>query len=186
MSEAQDRFRERALDLSGRIFELIDMRSFSNLWYWIALAVMWSSISHFVLGVPYDLVSRARNNGGTSMDDLNTLAGIKARRTVMVFGTSGVWIVAGLSFVLSLLGATGFFFGVEFAQAVFFLAMPATVIGLIRVRLAHRIVETQLTGPDLCSAITRNRVITQMIGMVCVFVTSLWGMYQNFSIGVLG
>ncbi|MCU0909379.1 MAG: component of SufBCD complex, partial [Rhodobacteraceae bacterium] len=25
------------------VFEVIDMRSFSNLWYWIGLAVLWSS-----------------------------------------------------------------------------------------------------------------------------------------------
>ncbi len=42
------------------IFDLIDMRSFSNLWYWIALAVTWSSTSHWVLGVPFDMVLRAR------------------------------------------------------------------------------------------------------------------------------
>ncbi|MCE8470526.1 component of SufBCD complex, partial [Rhodovulum sulfidophilum] len=27
------------MDLYGKLFELIDMRSFSNLWYWIALAL---------------------------------------------------------------------------------------------------------------------------------------------------
>jgi len=36
------------------IFELIDMRSFSNLWYWIVLSVLWSTMSHWVLGVPFD------------------------------------------------------------------------------------------------------------------------------------
>ena len=49
----------RALDWYQSIFELIDMRSFSNLWYWIALAVMWSTASHWVLGVPWDMVIRA-------------------------------------------------------------------------------------------------------------------------------
>ena len=31
------------------VLELIDMRSFSSLWYWIGLAVLWSSASHWVL-----------------------------------------------------------------------------------------------------------------------------------------
>ncbi len=29
------------MDWYATVFELIDMRSFSNLWYWIALAVVW-------------------------------------------------------------------------------------------------------------------------------------------------
>ena len=29
------------MDLADTIFEVIDMRSFSNLWFWIALAVVW-------------------------------------------------------------------------------------------------------------------------------------------------
>ncbi len=44
--------------------------SFSNLWYWIALAVMWSSTSHWVLGVPYDMIQRARREGGQAEADL--------------------------------------------------------------------------------------------------------------------
>jgi hypothetical protein len=46
------------------VFEVIDMRSFSNLWYWIALAVLWSSTSHWVLGVPFDMIQRARRRAG--------------------------------------------------------------------------------------------------------------------------
>ena len=46
-----------AIDLA---FEVIDMRSFSNLWYWVALAVLWSSASHWVMGIPHDMIYRAR------------------------------------------------------------------------------------------------------------------------------
>ncbi|MEM9756043.1 MAG: component of SufBCD complex, partial [Pseudomonadota bacterium] len=43
-----------ALDLAilERARDVIDLRSFSNLWYWIVLAVFWSSASHWGLGVP--------------------------------------------------------------------------------------------------------------------------------------
>lgn len=174
------------MDLGARIFELIDMRSFSNLWYWIVLAALWSSVSHFVLGVPYDMVGRARKQSGQDMADLNALVQIKARRYCLVYQTAGLWIVAGLSFLLSLLMFSGFLFGIEFAQAVFFLLAPVSVVALLRVNLAHIIVDRGTEGIDLCNAITRNRFYTQLIGMASVFVTSLWGMYQNLSIGVLG
>ena len=55
------------MDLHLRIFEVIDMRSFSNLWYWIMLAVIWSSTSHWVLGVPHDMFIRARRQGGQNV-----------------------------------------------------------------------------------------------------------------------
>ena len=50
--------------------EMIDMRSFSSLWYWVALAAFWSGCIHRVIGVPYDLVLRARRQGGDAEADL--------------------------------------------------------------------------------------------------------------------
>lgn len=174
------------MDLGGRIFELIDMRSFSNLWYWIVLAAMWSSLSHFVLGVPYDMVGRARKHAGQEMDDLNAQVHIKARRMLMVYDRAGTWIVAGLSFTLSMLLFLGFWFGLEFAQAVFLLMAPAMIVTFLRMQFAGRIIDNTIQGTALCDAITRNRFYTQLIGMISVFVTSLWGMYQNLSLGVFG
>lgn len=173
------------MDLGGRIFELIDMRSFSNLWYWIALAALWSSISHFVLGVPYDMVGRARRHGGQAMEDLNALVHIKTRRMLLVFDTSGVWIVAFLSFAVTTLVVSGFWFGVEFAQATGLLVIPMLLVAWTRLKLSRRIATQSITGADLCNAITRNRFYTQLIGMAAVFGTSLWGMYQNLSIGAV-
>ena len=49
-----------SLDWYDSVFEVIDLRSFSNLWYWIGLAVFWSSVSHWILGVPYDSIMRAK------------------------------------------------------------------------------------------------------------------------------
>jgi hypothetical protein len=48
------------VDFLDLVTEVIDLRSFSNLWYWIVLAILWSSLSHWTLGVPYHIVTRAR------------------------------------------------------------------------------------------------------------------------------
>ena len=53
-------------------------------------------------------------------------------------------------------------------------------------QFAGRIIDNTIQGTALCDAITRNRFYTQLIGMISVFVTSLWGMYQNLSLGVFG
>ena len=82
------------------LFEVIDMRSFSNLWYWIGLAVLWSSTSHWVLGVPFDMVTRARRTGGTLSTDMETLAHINVNRLLYIAGTAGVWLVGIVTFLL--------------------------------------------------------------------------------------
>jgi hypothetical protein len=53
----------RDVDFLDLVTEVIDLRSFSNLWYWIVLAILWSSLSHWTLGVPYHIVTRARLPG---------------------------------------------------------------------------------------------------------------------------
>jgi hypothetical protein len=68
------------LDWYRTLFEVIDMRSFSNLWYWIAIAVTWSTVSHWVLGVPFDMLQRARRQGGQADADFETMVRINANR----------------------------------------------------------------------------------------------------------
>jgi hypothetical protein len=168
------------------LFELIDMRSFSNLWFWIALAVVWSSASHWVLGVPFDLVQRARRDQGQALTDLEDLTRINVNRVLYIGRVSGLWLMGFACFVLTSLVILGFSYDVEFAQAVFLLGFPISLVGLLNLSTARLIESENSTGEVLCKRLTRCRLYTQMIGTVSIFVTALWGMYQNLSIGVLG
>ena len=168
------------------LFELIDMRSFSNLWFWIALAVVWSSASHWVLGVPFDMVVRARRRGGQAEADLETIVRINVSRMLMIARVSGLWIMGILSFTLTGLAILGWYYRVEFAQAVFLLAFPMTLVGLLGLRTALVIERKEPRGEALRTTLTRYRLATQMIGTVSIFFTALWGMYQNMVIGPLG
>ena len=165
------------------VFELIDMQSFSNLWYWIALAVMWSTASHWVLGVPFDMVVRARRNGGQTAQDLDTLVGINVRRILFIGRVSGLWLVAiGTAFLTSL-AMLGFWYGIEFAQALLLLALPMSVVWLLTLRTARRIVRDAAQGPDLWKRLSRHRMAVQGVGMLSILVTAMWGMWQNIQIG---
>lgn len=168
------------------LFELIDMRSFSNLWFWIALAVVWSSASHWVLGVPFDLVQRARRDQGQALTDLEDLTRINVNRVLYIGRVSGLWLMGFACFVLTSLVILGFSYDVEFAQAVFLLGFPMSLVGLLNLSTARLIESEHSAGEVLCKRLTRCRLYTQMIGTVSIFVTALWGMYQNLSIGVLG
>ncbi len=161
------------------------MRSFSNLWYWIMLAVVWSSTSHWVLGVPHDMFIRARRQSGQAAADYETMLQINVRRLLYIARTSGVWLVVFVSFVLAVLGSLGFFYDVELAQAVFMFASPLTVVGLLSLRTAARVETSGATGPELYKIITRHRFSIQGIGMLAIFLTGMYGMWQNLSIGVL-
>ncbi len=174
------------MDLSQTLFELIDMRSFSNLWFWIALAVVWSSASHWVLGVPWDVVLRARRLGGQSEEDFETLVRVNVNRLLYIADVSGLVLTSFMSFVLTTLAVTGFYYRVEFAQAVFLLAFPLSIVGSLSLRTARLIREREATGEALHRLLSRHRIAVQAIGMVSIFVTALWGMLQNLSIGVLG
>ena len=174
------------LDWYQTLFELIDMRSFSNLWFWIVLAVLWSTVSHWVLGVPYDMVQRARRNGEEAQADLEDIVRININRLLYITDVSGLWLLGFGCFGLTMLGLLAFVYGSEFAQAVFLLAFPLTGVGLLSLSTARLIHGEGSTGEQLHKRLMRHRIYTQIIGMVAIFVTALWGMYQNMTLGPLG
>ncbi|KAE9628493.1 component of SufBCD complex [Parasedimentitalea maritima] len=174
------------MDLVDTLVELIDLRSFSNLWFWIALAVMWSSASHWVLGVPIDMVYRAKRHGGQAEQDLEDVVRGNVNRLIYIMQVSGAWLLALVCFVLSGLLVLGFFYHVEFAQAAFLLAFPLSLVGVLTRATAGRIVRDGISGTELQQVLVRCRLYIQMIGTVSIFVTAMWGMYQNLQLGFLG
>ncbi|KPP91201.1 MAG: Succinate dehydrogenase/Fumarate reductase transmembrane subunit [Rhodobacteraceae bacterium HLUCCA08] len=159
------------------------MRSFSNLWFWIALAVVWSSAAHWVLGVPYDMVTRARKHGGQAEQDLHDMVRINVARLLYIGRVSGLWLLAFLAFLLTSLGILAFLYDIEFAQAVFLIAFPMTIVGVLSLDTASKIEARDPRGDDLHRVLHRHRVKVQFIGMISIFATAMWGMYQNLAVG---
>lgn len=174
------------MDWYDNLFELIDMRSFSNLWFWIALAVVWSTASHWILGVPYDMVQRARRHGGQAEVDLEDLVRINVNRLLYIGRVSGLWVLGLGCFGLTTLALLGFVYDLEFAQALFLLSLPMSLVGVLSLSTARRIEQEGAAGEKLRRRMTRHRFYVQVIGMISIFVTALWGMYQNLSLGPLG
>ena len=185
-SSPQNKYEAPTLDWYQTVFELIDMRSFSNLWYWISLAVVWSSASHWVLGVPYDMVLRAKRQGGQAEEDMVNIVSVNVRRMQYIGQVAGVWIMAIGSAVLTALGLLGFIYGVEFAQAIFLLAFPLSLVGLLSLRAARLMINNAHDANAMRDRLNRHRLHTQLIGVVSIFVTSLFGMWQNLNVGPLG
>ncbi len=174
------------MDIYTQIFELIDMRSFSNLWFWIMLAVFWSSTSHWVLGVPWDMVTRARRAADAQkLDDVDMLVRINTRRITSIADQTGLLVAGFGCFVLTMLLLLGFVYKHEFSQALFLLGFPMSIVALICVASSRRILNEDLQGEPLYKLMHRHRMLTQIIGVVSIFVTGLWGMFQNMNFSAL-
>jgi hypothetical protein len=173
------------LDIFDTVFEVIDMRSFSNLWYWIGLAVVWSSTSHWVLGIPHDMIQRARREGGQALADVEDLARINVGRLLTVIDKGALAVVALACFWLTVLGMMAFYYNVEFAQALFLVALPMAGVVWLSVRASRKIAAGENKGDALCRRLTIHRRWTQGVGMLAIFVTGMYGTYQNLSLSIL-
>ena len=174
------------MDFYSTIFSTIDLRSFSNIWFWIAVAVAWSNVTHFIVGVPFDMVVRARRRGGQAMADLEVMAVLQARRRNQIMRSSGVPLLAFWSMVLTVLAVLAFGYGVEMAQAVTLLMIPMTLAAGLGLGLAKKLEAEPLTGAALTRKLTLHRVLIQAIGLLGILVTTMWGTWHNLSIHLLG
>ena len=163
------------------VLELIDMRSFASLWYWIVLATLWSSLSYFVLGVPLDMIRRARREGGQAQADVEDLVRITTTRVLHLVDES-LLVLIGLGFFwASGLVVLAVVYNVEIAQAVLLLFGPVSAVAWLSIRLCRGIVAEDCKGEALYRRLLFHRRCIQGIGMVAIFVTAMYGMWHNLN-----
>ena len=160
---------------------LIDFRTFSNIWYWLAVLVIWAVATHWVIGVPFDMVVRARRQGGQAAQDLDILVAINLRRLLTLSGTPAVILVGIGAFVVTAAAMLGFVYGLELAQGLFCLAFPLVFVAVLTWRSCQRLALDQQTGPALIRALVRLRFWIQLIAITALFCTALLGSYVMLS-----
>ena len=67
----------------------------------------------------------------------------------------------------------------------FLLALPMAILGVMSLSTATLIAQEEASGEALRTRLGRHRFYTQLLGVISIFITALWGMYQNLSIGAL-
>ncbi len=169
------------MDWTQTLLDVIDMRSFSSIWYWIVLAVVWSTASHWVLGVPYDVIVRGRKQGGQAYRDLEDMVRVNVTRILYIAGVSGMWLLGFTMFMLTALLVLAFWYWIEFAQSVALIAVPMTGVGALSVATAQRIRLEDPEGAALFKRLVRHRFWTQVIGMISIFITAMFGMAHNLT-----
>jgi hypothetical protein len=174
------------VDVTGTILDLIDLRSFSNIWYWIVLVAVWSMATHWVLGVPQDVIARARRHGGQAAAELAVMLRVGIRRRMWVLAPFGHWLLGLAFFGMTVLVLLGFVYRIEFAQAAVLLLGPMVLVFALGQRLARRIMALPEDAPEVHALLANHRALVQAIGGLSIFLTTLWGMWQNLTLGVLG
>lgn len=173
------------LNWYATVAALIDLRSFSNLWYWIVVAAFWTMAGRRVLGVPVDMLARAHAQGGPAADELDTAAGIAIARILRQARGAGAALLAGAGFVLALVLVLGFGYGLELGQAVAFLLLPHVLIRGMEIATARRL-EQGPRGEAMQSLLFWHRFRIQLLGLAFILVTAFWGAWRNLTVGALG
>ncbi len=167
------------------IASAISMRSFSTLWYWIAVAAFWAWATRQVMGVPHDVVARARR-GADQMQQLEIWAQMQARRLAYFWQRGQIFIVAIAGSTLGLTTVLAFGYGMELAQALWFVLAPMVVISAMSVRLAIRVLGEDGHGNALLRVMFRFRIYTQVLSFVFIFANVIFAFFQMLTQGLLG
>lgn len=166
------------MNWTATFLEVIDLRSFSSVWYWIVVAAAWSQASYFVMGVPFDVIQRARREGGQAHEDLRMMAHVQSGRITRIVRESGLWLAGFAMFFHSSLLVLALWYDIELALALELLLLPMTGIGILSLRTALRFEAGVPDGPTLAAILMRQRFWTQLAGMAAIFIAATVGMYD--------
>ncbi|HVL20955.1 MAG TPA: hypothetical protein VM422_08260 [Amaricoccus sp.] len=147
--------------------QLLLAPSFQSPWYWTLHVVVWAIVCLRTLGVPYDMLLRARRLPEVAAR-VDLLANLTAERLAGAVDAAGAPLAAVIGFLLAALAGIGFASGIEAAQAIFLLGAPLAVIGYSKVRLAFWIRRSRLVGPRLVLALSGRRTCHQAIAILAM------------------
>lgn len=158
--------------------EILAQPSLESPWYWVLHLVVWTVVCWRTLGVPHDMVVRARRDPEVAVR-VEILAGIGAARTAGLYDDAGGPLAAIAGFALAGLFVLGFGMDLEGAQATFLILLPLAVITASKLRLALAVRGGRLAPDDLIRAFARRRLWHQAISIVALFATGLIAVAQH-------
>ncbi|WP_435168099.1 component of SufBCD complex [Falsirhodobacter sp. 1013] len=164
------------------VFSAISLRSFSVLWFWIALAGFWTIVTRNVMGVPQDVILNARTDARAA-EEMLWLTRFHVRRKLAMPAGLRVALVAVVAFVLSGLLALALA-GLDAAQALFLMGAPWALIEALRLRLAHRLAAEAPDAETLANRLIWHRIMVQAIATTAIFITLIWGVWRVLSLSI--
>lgn len=163
------------------IFSLLDPRSFSSLWYWIMVGLIWTNVMNRPLGVPLDMIRDAQAGDDQAASDVHALTDMSIRRRNQMLASLGYWRAAVWSFSLTVLALLAIRYRLELAQAILLVAAPLGLTAYLTDRASARITRETSTGQDLYKRLLRLKLFIQVVAFSSVFFTAVWGMLHTLS-----
>lgn len=166
-------------------FQLLQSRSFTSIWFWLMLALLWTLAGRNVVGVPDTVVRavRRQSHPRAALTLLDWLSLTLPER----LANPGEWavMVAIGAFMLSSLAVLGFAFGFEMAQALALLLIPLGVVALLRQRLVRQLSDilrraagggpAEAAAAEAARKIVIHRYLCFTLSVFAVVGTAFWG-----------
>lgn len=180
------------------ILALLDSRSFDSIWFWGLLMLVWAMAGRRVLGVPADVIARARHDPPGPQDNPAALELLDWLSLTLprwrLSEREGAVLLGIGAFLLAALGVLGFGYGLEMAQALVLLAWPFALILILDLRLARRLrdvltragtgLPVNQAGAEAARLMRRHRMLIaglSVLGVAMVaFFASIWMILHPF------
>lgn len=169
------------------LLAILDSRSFSAIWFWVLLMMVWAFFGRSVLGVPVDVIHRAGRRDAPEADMLALLDWLSLTLPRWrISPTETSWLIGLCTFVLSALMFLGFGYGLEMAQALFLLLTPFAILVGVAIRLAGKLrlllgsaQDGQITAHEAAAQASRRmrnyRILSTLTAVLVVMITTFWG-----------
>lgn len=161
---------------------ILTSRSFGSIWYWIVLVGLWSGAGRAILGVPLDVLARARQalRAAGAKDAAGSDRGADAHPAAAAMllldwlsltlprwrlgAGASAWLFGAVCFALTALAVMGWGYRAQMAQATFLLLAPLSVLFWMRVALARRLAvlldgAAAAAGPVAVDAVAADIVV---------------------------
>ena len=163
------------------IARVITLDTFGNIWFWAAVVVSWAVACHWLIGVPFDMLVRARRGGPQEMADLEAMVDINVRRIMWFHEIGGAGAAALAAFFVAGTGLLAFGYRFELGIGLFILGVPLLIVMMMNLSLAMSLARDPLTGDALLKRMFRVRLWTQVIAAIALFFTAVIGMAYSIA-----
>ena len=169
----------------------LDSRSFGTVWYWLMVIGLWSFTGRAIIGVPVEVLGRARTALADGKADAPVVLHLLDWLSLVLprwqlGGREGAVLLAVTGFGLTSLAIMGIGYGLELALAAFLLLLPLAILFWMRVLLARRLMPLLAAAeqgtrpvPEAAAEAVRRMVIHRrlvtLLSMLAVAITAIWG-----------
>jgi hypothetical protein len=157
--------------------DILSANGFDNPWYWLLVIVIWLRSLQWTFGIPKYMMRSAIKGDEQAKSDVLALLDIHTRAIVSEFNLYGSALVLLICFVLASIATLGFSHDITILQAIFFIAVPMSLLGAFDVRLSYQILSKKSDWDAFCKIYKRYFWIKVTFASVFIYASMQWAQY---------